>query len=57
MVYKLSDQLDHMGNSQYIFEAYNKYLRENRNKLPTSVLDLIASEQWHGGRLNGSILL
>lgn len=49
MVYKLSDQLDHMGNSQYIFEAYNKYLRENRNRLPTSVLDLIASEHWHGG--------
>ena len=49
MVYKLSEQLDHVGNSEYIFEAYEEYLRENRGKLPTSILDLIDSEQWRGG--------
>ncbi|MDR2060141.1 MAG: hypothetical protein LBQ29_01920 [Acinetobacter sp.] len=49
MVYKLSEQLDHVGNPEYIFEAYKEYLRENRSKLPASILNLIASEQWQGG--------
>ncbi|WP_278395408.1 hypothetical protein [Acinetobacter venetianus] len=53
MVYKLSDQLDHIGNPQYIFEAYKEYLNTNRNKFPTSVLDILASERWFGG--SGSI--
>jgi len=48
MVYKLSDQLDHIGNPQYIFEAYKEYLNTNRNKFPTSVLDILASERWFG---------
>jgi exo-beta-1,3-glucanase (GH17 family) len=34
MVYKLSDQLDHVGNSKYVFEAYDEYLKTNKNKLP-----------------------
>ena len=33
MVYKLSDQLDHVGNSKYVFEAYDEYFSENKNKL------------------------
>lgn len=30
MVYKLSDQLDHIGNPKYFFEAYDEYLKINK---------------------------
>lgn len=49
MVYKLSDQLDHVGNSKYVFEAYDEYLKTNKNKLPESLLVLLASDWWYGG--------
>lgn len=49
MVYKLSDQLDHIGNPKYLFEAYDEYLKTNKNKLPESLLVLLASDWWYGG--------
>lgn len=55
MVYKLSDQLDHMGNPKYLFEAYDEYLKTNKNKLPESLLVLLASDWWYGG--SGSTVL
>ena len=44
MVYKLSDQLDHISNPKYLFEAYDEYLKTNKNKLPESLLALLTSD-------------
>lgn len=49
MVYQLSEQLDHIGNPQYAFDAYKEYLKTNRNRFPQSVLDIIDSQNWYGG--------
>lgn len=49
MVYTLSDQLDHIGNPKFLFEAYDEYLKTNKNKLSESLLVLLASDLWYGG--------
>lgn len=49
MTFKLSQQLDNIGNPNLPFELYKNYIEHNRKKFPQSVLDVINEERWSGG--------
>ncbi len=49
MAFKLSEQLDHIGDPNLSFEMYRSYVEENKHRFPESVIELMALESWSGG--------
>ena len=47
MTFKLSDQLDHIGNPRLPFELYQNYVEENKHRFPESVLKVMRAEKWY----------
>lgn len=47
MTFKLSEQIDHIGNPKLPFEMYQNYVEENKWRFPESVLQVMESEKWY----------
>ncbi|MGH1539243.1 MAG: hypothetical protein ACRBHB_02375 [Arenicella sp.] len=47
MTFKLSKQLDHIGNPKLPFEMYENYVEENKHRFPESALNVMRSEKWY----------
>ena len=49
MAFKLSEQLNNVGNQKLPIELYQSYVEHNKHKFPKSVLKVMELESWSGG--------
>jgi len=49
MAFKLSAQLDQLGNPNLAFELYESYIDHNKWRFPESALEVIAHPDWKAG--------
>ena len=49
MTFKLSGQLDDVGDPNLPFKLYESYIQHNKSRFPESVLKIIAHSDWSGG--------
>lgn len=54
MSFKLSAQLDEVGNPNLPFQMYASYLENNKHRFPKSVIDVISNPNWSGGSQSNS---
>jgi hypothetical protein len=49
VTFKLSAQLDDVGDPRYAFKLYESYIEKNKWRIPESALEIIAHPDWSGG--------